>query len=73
MAVAKKTHDESTARFFRYVDENNRRVTIAADAIAEVIEAESSVHVNYGDGAADSFEGEVRDKFLKFWEAYTAS
>lgn len=75
MAGTKKTNDlDAGAGFFRYVDENGRRVTIAGAAIVEVIEnpQHGTVNVNFGDGAPDEFEGEVADKFLKFWAAYTS-
>ena len=58
--------------FFSYIDENGRRVTIAGAAIVEVIEnpAYHSVAVNFGDGIPDEFEGEVADKFLKWWNEF---
>lgn len=58
--------------FFRYTDDNGRRVTIAGSAIVEVIEnpGYGSVAVNFGDGIPDEFEGEVADKFLKWWNEF---
>lgn len=69
------TAADSTApvpAFFRYTDDNGRRVTIAGSAIVEVIEnpAYHSVAVNFGDGIPDEFEGEVADKFLKWWNEF---
>jgi hypothetical protein len=58
--------------FFRYTDESGRRVTIAGAAIVEVIENPDyhAVNVNFGDGIPDEFEGEVADKFLKWWNEF---
>ena len=68
--MARKEVIPEYGRFFTYQDENGRRVTISGDAIVEVIENGSEVHVNYGDSVPDLFTGETAEAFLQWWDNF---